>query len=298
MKHILYKINALFLIMLVFSFVSFPAFSGEEVNIKTRQDNNIKTLSISKKELLVARENLLGAIESYEKGNLLKTQQKLKTATEWLHKASQNSMTEKVRKEAVKLSSEIDSFKKSINKASEQQEYSLARFWYQATSMIERETDHLIHSYVELSVTEDTLKYLLDAKMHLFIAKHDLFVSYDDKEAIEELNTVLNYLDEAMQVANSVTKNKISALIKDIKSLKNKISSRKDGWKIRQITHSLENAVNELTQANKNASSSVKSRIEYIKANIRTLRNDIGSSRMKDHYKSSMASLVKIIKEL
>jgi Asp-tRNA(Asn)/Glu-tRNA(Gln) amidotransferase C subunit len=283
----------------LFLFISFPALSNEKVNDKYPPNLKVKTLSSSEENTLhEARLKLENAFDSYKNGDMAATKDNLNVATQWLNKAAENSRTEKTREEARKLATEIDTFREKVKQDSEQHENSLARFWHQTTSIIKREADQLIHSYVESSTAEKTLKYLLDAKMHLFTAEHDIFVSHDEEDAADELNKVLNYLDEASQIATPSINNKIIDFTQDIQSLKNNLTPGKGLWKKDSVIHSLDTAKDDLTKAYTNASPSIKLKIESIKKDIAALRVSIERSNIKNDYDTAMAKLKTIINEL
>ncbi len=245
-----------------------------------------------------ARQKIEKAINYYKEGDLDASKHNLDIAIASLKKAAQDSTTEKARDESRKLGIKIDEFKEKLNSASEQHENSLMRFWHQTVSIIKRETDHLIHSYNELSVSEKTLKYLLDAKMHLFIAQHDLFVAHNDEDAINELNNVLDYLDDASQVAKPSIKEKIIKLTKNIQALKRQLHPGQEEWKNNDLVLSLKQAVENLAKAKSIASPQIKLRIESLEAEIQSLRADVEKSNIKHDYELSIVKLKKIINEL
>ena len=86
----------------------------------------------------------------------------------------EHSRSETIKVEAQKLATSIDNFRLTLNKSSKKND--MARFWHQATSLIKRESEHLIHSYSESSTNNEILRYLLDAKM-LFILQSMTFFS-------------------------------------------------------------------------------------------------------------------------
>ena len=127
--------------------------------------------------LQVARDQLSIAHDKYNEGDITGSKHSLKKAGDWLNKAVEHSEYEKVRTEAEKLASEIDQFHLTLNHSSGQSD--IVRFWHQATSLVIRESEQLIHSYTTSSNDSTTLRHLLDAKMHFYLADHDLFDSHD-----------------------------------------------------------------------------------------------------------------------
>jgi ribosomal protein S20 len=287
-------------VLIVLSFlIAFSALSeeakkdiGQHVYKEITQSNN-NTIALSE-----ARINLKIAFDSYRKGDIAATEKNLKAASEWLDKAAQNSKTEKAREEARKLAAEINEFKGNIQQDSEQHEHGLARFWHRTTSIIKREYDHLVHSYLELSHTETLLKHLLDAKLHLFTAEHDLLVSHNAVDAKDELSMVLDYLDEAVAVAKPTSRDSIIALSKDIRLLHETINTEKKIWKNDSVTHALDKVLVDLAGANENASPTVQHRIELLVSDILTLRADVERDNIRNDYEAAMAALQNIINGL
>ena len=294
------KSIVLVVIPAIFFFISLPVNSVETVsNVDQGSHNKENTLVDSEENALdVARLKIENAINSYKEGDLVASERDLEIAIESLNKAAHDSQTEKAREESRKLGIKINEFKEKLNQASGQDESTLIRYWHQTLSIIKREKDHLIHSYIELSVTEKTLKYLLDAKMHLFMAQHDLFVSHDNEDAIQELDNVLYYLDDAGQVAKPSIKKKVINLSKNIHALKEQINPGQEAWRNNDLVLSLKQAINELTKAKNIASPRIKLQIESLETEIQTLRVDVERSNIKNDYELTIVQLRGIINEL
>lgn len=206
--------------------------------------------------LHVARNQLTIAFDEYRKGNISGSQKSLKKASEWLYKSVNHSKSDKVQLESKKLAVEIDSFRLTLNKSSGQND--LVRFLHQTSSLVKRESEHLIHSYTESSNNSRTLKHLLDAKMHFYSADHDLFVSHDSADAKLELETSLEYLDEAKTIARPDLKTHVENLIKHIRGLILLTESNNDNWEKNSLVISLDQSVKNLTKAEAVASSKEK----------------------------------------
>jgi len=289
-----HKATILLTVIVAAFFISTPVISAE-----TTSDTEHKPLSKSDNTAIdVARSNLEKAIDSYRKGDMAATRHHLETAVESLEKSARESTTEKTREASRKLSLKIDEFKEMLIQESEQDENSLLRFWHQATSIVKRETDNLIHRYVELSVSEKTLKYLLDAKMHLFMAQHDLLTSHDDEDAAAELDNVLDYLDEAKQVAKPVIQKQLADLSREIQALKQRIKPGQETWRDNDMILFLDQAVANLNKAETNASAQIKSRLETLETEIQILQVEIQRSNIKNDYEAAMEQLKKIIHAL
>ncbi len=289
-----YKFTILIAVAATFFFIAIPATSTEKTSIIEHDD----TAASDNKAINAARLNLKNAIDSYRAGDMVATRHNLETAITSLQQAAQENSTEKTREESRKLGIKIDEFKEMLIQESKQDENSLLRFWHQATSIVKREADNLIHSYVELSVSEKTLKYLLDAKMHLFRAQHDLLVSHDNDDAASELDNVLGYLDEASQVSKPSLQKKITDLSKEIQTLKDHIKPGNESWRENDLILTLEQAVKNLNKAKNSASPRISERIESLETEIQILQVDIERNNVKNDYESAMAELKTIIHQL
>jgi len=289
-----YKLTILIAIVSAFYFISAPATSNETAN-NIKHD---KPVTGSNSAIDSARLNLKNAIESYRQSDMAATKRHLEVAITSLQKAARDSMSEKTREESRKLGVQIDEFKEMLIQESKQDENSLLRFWHQATSIVKRETDNLIHSYAELSVSEKTLKHLLDAKMHLFRAKYDLLSSHDNEDAASELDNVLGYLDDASQVAKPSLQKKIIDLKKEIQALKERIKPDNETWRENDQILALDRALKNLKQVKDSASSQISKRIETLETEIQILQVDIERSNIKNEYEAAMVKLKEIIHQL
>ena len=246
--------------------------------------------------LKVARSQLNIAFEKYNKGEITASKKNLKHASEWLYKAVQHSRSDIVRIEAQKLAARIDSFRSTLNKSSEKNE--LARFWHQTTSLIKRESEHLIHSYTESSTSNKILRYLLDAKMHFYTADHDLFTSHDSNIANLELKSSLKYLTQAESLARSKVKPYVNNLITSIKELISLSESDKNAWKPDTLIHSLDKAIINIIKAESVASPPTRLQLELIKQSISKLKKDTLKTSLKVKYESIMLEFNRAINNL
>ena len=83
----------------------------------------------------------------------------------------------------------------------------------------------LVDSYLDSSATNAVLKHLLDAKMYLSTAEHDLLVSRDKESAQLDIENTINYLVEAEKIAQPEISEGIVALIENLKKLERKTKS-------------------------------------------------------------------------
>ena len=130
------------------------------------------------------------------------------------------------------------------------------------------------------------------------MAQHDLFVSHNDEDAIKELDNVLDYLDEASQVAKPSIQKKVVNLSKKIYVLKEQINPEQEAWINNDLVLSLKQAMDNLTKAKSNASPRIKLRIESLETEIQILRVDVERSNIKHDYELAIMELRGIINEL
>ena len=246
--------------------------------------------------LHVARDQLGLAFEQYNDGDITASKKSLRKASDWLNRAVNHSQHDSIKNEAEKLASEIDSFRLTLSHSSEQND--ISRFWHQATSLIIRESEQLIHSYIESSNDNTTLKHLLDAKRHFFLSEHDLFVIHDAKKAIHELNKTREYLTQADAIARPKVKTRISKLMDNIKVLISLTESSKNSWGQDMLVDSLDKAINNITNAESIASPQIKLRLELIEQNIYQLKLDFQRTNLKTKYDSIMADFARAIKSI
>ena len=246
--------------------------------------------------LNVARTQLNTAYDNYNKGDISASKRNLKHASDWLYRGVQHSKAGIVKDEAKKLAEAIDSFRLTLNKSSEKND--MARFWHQASSLIQRESEHLVHSYAETSANNKTMKYLLDAKMHFFTAEHDIFFSHDSIDAKIELRKSLEYLSYAKSLVKSKATPYVDDLIKNINELISLSETNKNAWEQDTLLHSLEGAIKKLNEAESVASPPTRLRLELVKQTISKLKKDIFKKSLKGNYESIMVEFRRAINNI
>jgi hypothetical protein len=246
--------------------------------------------------LHVARDQLGLAFEQYNDGDITASKKSLRKAGDWLHKAVTHGKHDAIKIEAEKLAAEIDNFRSTLSQSSEKKD--ISGFWHKSTSLILRESEQLIHSYINSSNDNTTLKHLLDAKMHFYSAEHDLFVSHDSKDAIQALNDSLEYLAQADAIARPKVEARIKTLIANIKVLISLTESRKNSWKQDVLVDSLDKAINNVTNAESIATPPIKLRLKLIEQNIYQLKLDMQRTNLKARYDSIMVDFARFIKSI
>lgn len=156
----------------------------------------------------------------------------------------------------------------------------------------------IVDSYISSSNTDKTLKHLLDAKMYLSTAEHDLLVSHDKKSAHENIESTLQFLAEAVDVAKPDIKTRVTTLIETLKVLEQRTDNKAQAGKDSEVDDLLGVAQKNLLKANDLASSEEKQEIAIINTSIQRLRNKIEHVNLRDDYEKSMQTLNEIINAL
>jgi len=156
----------------------------------------------------------------------------------------------------------------------------------------------LVDSYLDSSATNTILKHLLDAKMYLSTAEHDLLVSRDKESAQVHIENSLNYLVEAEKIAQPEIREGIVSLIDNLKKLERKTKSSENVGKDSDTDKLIAIAITNLDNAKETASPSVKTKIDEISSMITALQKEIEHANLREDYEVSMRSLNKIISSL
>lgn len=156
----------------------------------------------------------------------------------------------------------------------------------------------IIDSYVSSANTDTTLKHLLDAKMYLSAAEHDLLIKHDKQDAHDNIQNALHFLSEALEVASPGVKTNVQALMQELKQLQKKTDESERAGKENEVDTLLMEAQTSLQKASKIASMDEKPEITRIDAAIQALRQKIEHINLKEDYKNSLHNLNTIIHSL
>ena len=156
----------------------------------------------------------------------------------------------------------------------------------------------IVDSYVNSSKTNSALKNLLDAKMYLSTAEHDLLVSHDKESAKNDIKNTLNYLLEAEKVAQPNIKQQLVSLVDTIKGLEQKTANIAESGNNNETDKLLAIANTDLAKAKQNATPITQIEIEKIMTSINTLRRQIEQANLREDYESAMHMLSRIINNL
>ena len=167
------------------------------------------------------------------------------------------------------------------------------------SSQVEKKSllQSIIDKYIAASKTDEALKYLLDAKMDLSAAEHDLLLSNNITDATENIENTITYLEQAKNSAKPTIKNEIETLRQHLKLLEKKTLSKENNDLNNDVDQLLGVAQSTLTKAQEHtkSASSTKQKIIAINKEIQALRNQIEHNNLKEDYKSAMHSLNAII---
>jgi len=168
--------------------------------------------------LVSARTHLSRAAKNYHDEYFAAAKADLAQAGEWLRRAGKD-VDEKGRKEAQKLAADIDTLKDKIDTEADDHLHTLGNFLHRSAVLIEREAEDLWLRYKRQQAENRTLRKLLDAKMHLFYAEHDLAKGRDADAIRKELKFTDRYLEEALSEAEPPERERISELRKEVRAL-------------------------------------------------------------------------------
>lgn len=243
-----------------------------------------------------ARTELQNAHEYYAKGDIEAARRNLSTAHKSLELAAAEIKSDRAKEETARLADEIRDLDEKVEHDSRLDQSTLSALWHKVTAIIARETDESIHGYRELSAAEATLRPLLDAKMHLYLAEHDLFFSGDVGKAQKELEKTLKFLTEASEKSDGGIKESVNKLVASVRRLQSQ--SRDGSWVINDIERGLNDAASSLAEAAKNASPPVRVRLESIRSDILKLGEDIDRTNLRVDYDAARAALSRIVNSL
>jgi hypothetical protein len=285
-------------LLLVSLFFLFFFISGKAVSENKTSPQTIPTpnsVSVEKNHpLAMAHQQIEQANKDYNNGDMDAVQKDLNAASKWLQNP-ELSKNIKTKEEAIKLHQEIQALQEKINHAPEEHEGIISRLWHRSTALIEHEIQHASKDWNDRSIANQTLKYLIDARLHFHYAEHDLFISHDIENASAEIKDTISYLDEASNVAPAKVKEQIVAIKKEIQTLANNSSRVPEQQK---IIRSLDTANAAILEASQGVSPAILPRLKSISQNINNLKSELNSLENKQHYDEIMDKLHKLDQEL
>ena len=297
MKTSIYKLHVSVIALLVMLFMTKPSMSeATEPEHVTPGAAEAQEGVEEKLPATKARLKLQNAYRLYEKGDIPAAREDLEKANRWLQKAVEENSSAK--EQTRQLANDIQALSEQLTSDSEQQQNAIVRLWHRSTALVAREMEDIIHRYNTLSTTEKTLKPLLDAKMHLFYAEHDLFGNHNLELAEYELDNVLEYLDDAAEQAKPEIKERINKIKLSIQALKSGAPLSDEAWHKESVNQALSDAQSSLEKARQYVSPSDGVRIDKVKSDLAALQKDIVKNSAKQYYDSAMYQLVQLINDL
>ena len=184
-----------------------------------RAEAGVQFVSLGKSvPLAKARRALWQAMEDYSAGHHEAVKVDLARALQWLEKVEAGTDT-KAGREAQQLRIEINELLAQETHTTPEAKPELAGFWHRAVGLVEREAENLYHAWRDQQSENHLYKLLIDAKLHLFYAEHELFESGDVEGAEQELGESADYLRAASLAASEPLKARIKAVEEEVSAL-------------------------------------------------------------------------------
>jgi len=175
-----------------------------------------------------ARDDLHRAARNYREEHYTAARADLARAGSWLRLASERSV-EKGRQGAQQLADEIEALEKKIEQAADNQSHTLGGFIHRSLALIEHEAEGMWLRYKQQQASNLTLRKLIDAKLHLFYAGHELQRGIDDASTRKELRSTDSYLEEALTEARPEIRKRIVQIRAEVAAIEAGLDSdRKD----------------------------------------------------------------------
>ena len=157
----------------------------------------------------------------------------------------------------------------------------------------------LVNSYVSSSKEDNALRHLLDAKMYLSEAEHDLLVSHNKESAKGDIESSLGYLLEAEKtIQKPDLKQQLVNLVETLKGLEQKIVKTSKLGSDNESDELLTVASGNLLKAKEYSTPKTQKSIDKIIDRIQLLQKEIEHTNLRSDYESAMDSLSNIISNL
>ncbi|MFQ5642607.1 MAG: YfdX family protein [Thiogranum sp.] len=181
-----------------------------------------------------ARDDLHSAADNYLEKHYAAARADLARAGSWLRLASERS-AEKGKQGAQQLADEIEALGKRIEQETGNRAHTLGGFIHRSLALIEHEAESMWLRYRQQQAINKTLRGLIDAKLHLFYAGHELESDHDDAlmRAREELRRADRYLGEALQEAQPEIRERITAVRVEIAAMEAGLDGDREDAKAR-----------------------------------------------------------------
>lgn len=192
--------------------------AGAEEALK-EAEAGVRFVSLGKSAPLAkARRALWQAMEDYSAGHHEAVKADLAQASKWLERVKDGADT-KTGREAQQLHIDIKELLGRETHKTPEAESELAGFWHRTVGLIEHEAEELYHAWRDQQSGNHLYKQLIDAKLHLFYAEHELFESRDAEGGRKELEEATGYLRAAAAEASGPRKSRIEVLEKEVTAI-------------------------------------------------------------------------------
>lgn len=179
-----------------------------------------------------ARDDLHRAAGNYREEHYAAARADLARAGSWLRLAGERSV-EKGRQGAQQLADEIEALGKKIEQAADNQSHTLGGFIHRSLALIEHEAEGMWLRYKQQQASNQTLRKLIDAKLHLFYAGHELQRGDDIASIRKELRSTDSYLGEALAEARPEIRKRVTQVRAEVAAIDAGLNSDREDAKIR-----------------------------------------------------------------
>jgi len=179
-----------------------------------------------------ARDDLHSAARNYQEAHYAAARSDLTRASSWLRLASERSL-EKGRQGAQQLAEEIDALKTKIEQEDDNKSHTLGGFIHRSLALIEHEAEGMWLRYKQQQASNQTLRKLIDAKLHLFYAGHELQRGDDIAAIRKELRSTDGYLVEALAEARPKIRERIVQVRAEVAAIEAGMGSDREDAKVR-----------------------------------------------------------------
>ncbi len=198
--------------------------AGAEEALK-EAEAGVRFVSLGKSAPLAkARRALWQAMENYSAGHHEAVEADLAQALKWLERVKSGADT-KTGREAQQLRTDINELLGRETHRTPEAESELSGFWHRTVGLIEHEAENLYHAWRDQQSENHLYKQLINAKLHLFYAEHDLFESRDEERAKKELEEATGYLRAAAAAASGQRHSRIEALEEEVETLSSLVAN-------------------------------------------------------------------------
>jgi hypothetical protein len=182
--------------------------------------------------LASARTLLSRAAKNYANEYYAAARSDLVQASERLRRAGKDT-DEKGQKEAQKLAVEIDTLKDKLDAESDDHTHTLSSFSHRIAVLVEREAHELWTRYKRIRAAGETMRKLMDAKIHLHYAEHDLVKGRSTDAIRKQLGFADLYLEEGLSTAKPPVHERISQLREQVRSLEEDLGGDREQARVR-----------------------------------------------------------------